>query len=149
MSGKNLIFVSRATGDSYSGSPHIQEALGAVALTPGYLVSLNAGGEFALAAAGTTALTFIVNLNTLKQGDTTTTFAEGDTVQGILPRDGERFNVRCAASQALVKGSPLKVAAGGVLTLATLPADADSVKFYADEVVATTTANQLVRVTKA
>lgn len=145
--GKNVIFASRSSGDSSQKNPNYEEALGSVALIPGRLVVHNANGEFAYNAAGNNELVYVVNVNAVKQSSVDDAWSADNTVVAILPRDGEKFNVRLAAAQALVKGTPLTGAANGQLAVGT--PGTDEILFYSDEVVAATTADQLVRVLKA
>lgn len=145
--GKNVIFASRSSGDSSQKNPNYEEALASVDLLPGRLVVHDANGDFAYNAAGNNELVYVVNLNAVKQLNVSDSWTAGDTAVALLPRDGEKFNVRLAAAQALVKGTPLTGAANGQLAVGT--PGTDEILFYSDEVVAATTADQLVRVLKA
>lgn len=145
--GKNQIFASRSSVDSGSKTPHVEEAIASVALTPGRLVVLDANGEFALKGAGDDPIAYVVDANFTKQLSVSDDNPADETAVAFLPRDGEKYNVRLATGQALVKGTPLAAAANGQLTVGT--PGTNEILFYSDEVVAATTADQLVRVLKA
>ncbi len=145
--GKNLIFASRGSSDSSQKNPHVAEALASEAIKPGELVVKDSSGEFELNIAGDNKLVYVADLNAIHQLDVEDDWVTGDTVVAFLPRDGEKFNVRLAVSQALVKDTPLKAVAAGQLAIG-IPGT-DDILFYSDEVVGATTAGQLVRALKA
>jgi hypothetical protein len=145
--GKNVIFASRSSGDSSQKNPHYVEAPASVALTPGEIVVINPSGEFALNAVGDNELVYVVNTNSIKQLGVSDAWSIGDTVVAMLPRDGEKYNVRLAVGQTLVVGTPLTGAADGQLAVGV--AGTDEILMYSDEIVASTTAGQLVRALKA
>lgn len=145
--GKNVIFASRGSSDSSQKNPHVAEAIGSVAITPGQLVVKDAAGEFELAVAGLNELVYVADLNAIGQTGVDEDWTAGDTVVSFLPRDGEKFNIRMDSAQALEKDTPLKASAAGQMAIG-IPGT-DDILFYSDEVVGSTSAGQLVRALKA
>lgn len=133
---KNVIF----RGSVENNKPIQDEAVAAAALTPGSLL-IKSAGEFdvhATDAGGAETKLYVCDLNTLLQGDTSDTFALGDTAVAFEPRPGERYNMLVADSQNITAlDTPLTSAGDGTLRIAT-PATEDVI-CYADEVINVTT----------
>ena len=144
--GKNQIFASRSSNDSSQKNPSVEEAIASVDLLPGRLVAISSG-EFALKGVGDNTLAYVVDANFTKQLTVADVNPADETAVAFLPRNGEKFNVRVVAAQALVKGTPLAAAADGKLTIG-VPGT-NEILFYSDKVIGATTDDQLVRVLKA
>ena len=140
---KNVIF----RGDATINRPVVEEAIGAVVLTPGNLMSKDASGEFikhATANGGGEEQLYIADGDFLLQKLVTANWAAGDSVRGFEPRPGERYHMLVATGQTIdVLDKPLTSTGTGLLDIAT-PAT-DDVLCYADEII-TTTATTLVAV---
>lgn len=131
---KNKIF----RGDVTINRPVQEEAIATLALTPGAL-AVKSSGEFVVhptAAAGADEKLYVVDLNTLLQGDTSTQWAAGDTAVAFEPRPGERYNMLVADAQNITAlDTPLTSAGDGTLRIA-VPAT-EEVLCFADEIINT------------
>lgn len=114
--------------------PQVVEAPVGAALLPGVMVTLTAG-EFALAGVATLTQLFVLQDNYLAMLSPEDAYLENETAPGLIPVDNQFFNVRFAASTAVVKGGAVALAANGLLR--PLPATTGTylVVGYADETV--------------
>lgn len=131
-------------GPDSENMPQVTEALASAALTPGLFVSLDADGEFALAAANEAGQIFLVQDRYFVMQGVDTVIPAGDTAAGLIMLDEQFFNVRIASGINVLKGAALALGAGGAPVLAVA---GSRLIGYADEAYNNTTGTtQLVRV---
>jgi hypothetical protein len=139
---RNKIF----RGDVTVNRPVQDEAVTSEAIAPGSLVA-KTSGTFSLHGtdgAGAGVKLYVADLNTLLQGDTSDSWASGDTAVCFEPRPGERYNMLVAASQNITAlDTPLASNGDGTLRIGVV--GTDDILCYADEVV-NATSSQLVNV---
>lgn len=144
--GKRTIWVGPVDGSD--DKPLNVEAVATEAIPPGSVLNFaaaDAGFELSDVAATVFGEILIVadkDQQRTKSVDDAWTINEN--MVGIQPRSGEVLNVLVATGQALVRGTALTRATGGLLTIA-LTGGTNEIVAFADETV-TTTASQLVRV---
>lgn len=127
--------------------PQVREALASVAILPGQLISLNAQGQFALAAAGGAAKVYVAQDNYLTMKGVDTAYTVGETTIGMEMLDEQFFNVRFPTGVNVAQDAAITVGASGKGALA---AAGNVVIGYAEEAYNNTTgADQLVRVRAA
>lgn len=132
---KNVIWAGPA--DGACRSPLTEEGLAVQALLPGSLVAVDASGMDYSAAAATvdTDLLVVREIGENYGKAITDAWTISENAIAVRPRSGEFVNVRLAASQSVVYGSPLTSNGDGTFKIAT-PAT-DVVHLYAREAVTT------------
>lgn len=145
--GKRTIYAGPADGANHK--PAQGEAVATEAgILPGMILAraaANAGVEISDTAATVFGVqTMVANRNYLLQKTVDEAWTADENMNFIYPRSGEYINQLVATGQALVVGTALTRAAGGLLTIAATDGTEEIVA-YSDEIV-TTTASQLVRV---
>ena len=139
----NVIF----RGSVENNKPIQEEAIAAAALTPGMLL-YKAAGQFALFntdGGGADVKLYVCDLDTLKQGSTSTVFASGETAIAFEPQKGERYNMMVNTSQNITAlDTPLAADGAGLLRIGVV--GTDDIICYADEIINTSATAQLVKV---
>ena len=122
-------------GGAAQNCPIQDEGVAAAALTPGSLL-FKISGQFtphATDGAGAGVKLYLCDLNTLLQGDTSKTFASGDTAIAFEPRPAERYNALIASGQNITAlDTPLASNGDGTLRIGVV--GTDDIICYADEV---------------
>lgn len=132
---KNVIWAGPA--DQANASPMTVEGLAVQALLPGSLVAVDASGMDYSDADATvdTDLLVVREVGENYGKKITEAWTINENAIAVRPRSGEFVNVRLAASQTVVYGSPLTSNGDGTFKVAT-PAT-DVVHLYAREAVTT------------
>ena len=136
----NKIFAGPAT----EVLPQVVEAQVTAAYLPGVMITL-AGAKFTLAGVATATQLFVLQENYLAMLDVDDPYQIDETGLGLVPMDEQFFNVRFAATTALVKGEPVALAANGLLRKVTTTGTYFVVG-YADETITIGAAEDLARV---
>lgn len=146
---KRTIYVGPADGSN--SKPLNLEAVATEAIAPGSTLNFaaaSAGLELSDAAATVFGeLWLVADKDQQRSKSVDDSWTINESMVAIQPRSGEFVNALVATGQALVRGTALTRAAGGLLTIAATDGTVEIVA-YADEVV-TTTASQLVKVRAA
>lgn len=147
--GKRVIYVGPA--GSANCKPLNVEAVATEAIPPGSVLNMaaaDAGFELSDVAATVFGERFLVaDKDQQRSKSVDDSWTINENMVAIAPRSGEFMNILVITGQALVKGTALTRAAGGLLTIAATDGTVEIVA-YSDETV-TTTASQLVRVVPA
>ena len=131
-------------GPDSENMPQKVEALAAVALTPGLLVTLDGTGKFALAVAATQTAVYVVQDNYLTMKNVDTAIPADRTAMGLIMLDEQFVNLRFATGINIAKGAAISIGAAGAPVLATA---GSRIIGYADEAFNNNTGTtQLVRV---
>lgn len=134
-------------GPSTQTQPQTTEALAAVDLTPGLLVTRDGTGKFALAVAATNGAVYVVQENFLTLKGVDTAIPANQTAVALVMLDEQLFNLRFATGINVIKDAAISIGAGGTPILATA---GTRIIGYADETYNNTSGqSQLVRVRPA
>lgn len=130
-------------GPTHETMPQVHEAPAAASTLPGSAVVLNGSGQFALAAANSTGEVFIAQDNYLAMKGVDDAIAATNTVIGLVPLDGQLFNLRFTTGQNVAKGAAIALGAGGKFVVAA--AGSRVVAFAEESYNNTSGADQLIR----
>lgn len=108
--------------------------IASVALLPGSFAKLNANAQFVQAPVSAQKPLYIINVDDLTGQDITTAVPVGASATGDYVEEGRQFAALVAPSLALIKDTPLKRNAAGILILAEA---GDPVFAYSQEIYTT------------
>lgn len=135
----NTIFA----GPDSENLPQAEEAIAAVDVLPGLLVTLSSG-QFALAIANTATAIYVARENYLSHKNVDQATLATNTLVANVPLDEQLWNLRFATGINVTKGAAIALGAAGRPVLATA---GSRVIGYADETYNNTSgSDQLVRV---
>ena len=147
--GKRVIYVGPADGSDHK--PLNVEAVATEAIPPGSVLNYaaaDAGFELNDNVGTVFGEIFLVaDKDQQRSKSVDDAWTVDENMVAIQPRSGEFMNVLVATGQALVHGTALTRAAGGLLTIAATDGTVEIVA-YSDE-KRTTAASELIRVRKA